>query len=86
MINVLVWLFFGLLAGALASRLARMISPTTVVLNSIAGAMGAIMGGVMFLIFDTTPLDALSLGGIVCSLVGVLLVIALVRIMLRRPI
>jgi uncharacterized membrane protein YeaQ/YmgE (transglycosylase-associated protein family) len=86
MINVLVWLFFGLLAGALASRLARTISPTTLVLNSIAGAMGAIMGGVMYLIFDTTPLDALSRGGIVCALIGALLVIALVRIMFRRPI
>jgi uncharacterized membrane protein YeaQ/YmgE (transglycosylase-associated protein family) len=86
MINVLVWLLFGLLAGALASRLTQMISPTTIVLNSIAGTMGAVVGGIIFLIFDTTPLDTLSRGGIVCALIGAMLVIVLVRIMFRRPI
>ncbi|HET9222674.1 MAG TPA: hypothetical protein VFO07_09230, partial [Roseiflexaceae bacterium] len=86
MINVLVWLLFGLLAGALASRLTQTISPTTIVLNSIAGTMGAVVGGIIFLIFDTTPLDTLSRGGILCALIGAMLVIVLVRIMFRRPI
>jgi uncharacterized membrane protein YeaQ/YmgE (transglycosylase-associated protein family) len=86
MINVLVWLLFGLLAGGLASRLTQTISPTTIVLNSIAGTMGAVVGGIIFLIFDTTPLDTLSRGGSVCALIGAILVIGLVRITFRRPI
>jgi uncharacterized membrane protein YeaQ/YmgE (transglycosylase-associated protein family) len=86
MINVLAWLFFGLLAGALASRLTQTIAPTTIVLNSIAGTMGAVMGGIVFLIFDTSPLDTLSRGGLICALIGAMLVIVLVRIMFRRPI
>jgi uncharacterized membrane protein YeaQ/YmgE (transglycosylase-associated protein family) len=55
-------------------------------LNSVAGIMGALMGGIVFLIFDTTPLDTVSLGGIASALVGALLIILLVRIMFRHPI
>jgi uncharacterized membrane protein YeaQ/YmgE (transglycosylase-associated protein family) len=86
MINVLVWLLFGALAGTVASRLTRPLTPIAMVLNSVAGTMGALMGGIVFLIFDTTPLDALSLRGIVWALVGAMLVIVLVRVMFRRPI
>jgi uncharacterized membrane protein YeaQ/YmgE (transglycosylase-associated protein family) len=86
MINVLVWLLFGVLVGNVVSRLGRSFTPITIVLNSIAGIMGALMGGIVFLIFDTAPLDALSFGGFVCALVGALLMIGLVQIMFRRPI
>jgi uncharacterized membrane protein YeaQ/YmgE (transglycosylase-associated protein family) len=86
MINVLVWLIFGLLVGGLASRLPQSISPTTIVVNSIAGVMGGVVGGIVFLIFDTTPLETLSRGGIVCALVGAMLMIMLVRMMFWRPI
>ena len=55
-------------------------------LNSVAGILGALMGGIVFLIFDTAPLDALSIGGSICALVGAILVISLVQIMFRRPI
>jgi uncharacterized membrane protein YeaQ/YmgE (transglycosylase-associated protein family) len=86
MINVLVWLLFGVIVGNLASRLMRPLSPIITVLNSVAGVMGALMGGIVFLIFDTQPLDSLSIGGLVCALIGAALVIVLVRIMFRRPI
>jgi len=86
MINVLVWLLFGVLAGGVASRLTRPLTPIITVLNSVAGIMGAVMGGIVFLIFDTAPLDRVSLGGIVCALVGAMLVILLRGMMLRRPI
>jgi uncharacterized membrane protein YeaQ/YmgE (transglycosylase-associated protein family) len=86
MINVLVWLLFGVLLGSMASRLTHPLTPLTIVLNSIAGIMGALMGGIVFLIFDTTPLNTVSLGGVVCAIVGAMLVIVLVSIMFRRPI
>jgi uncharacterized membrane protein YeaQ/YmgE (transglycosylase-associated protein family) len=86
MLNVLVWLLFGALAGSVASRLANPLTPIATMLNSAAGIIGALMGGIVFLIFDTTPLNTVSLGGITCALVGAMLVIVLVSIMFRRPI
>jgi uncharacterized membrane protein YeaQ/YmgE (transglycosylase-associated protein family) len=86
MINVVVWLLAGVLAGGVASRLMDSLTPTNAVLNSVVGILGALMGGIVFLIFDTAPLDALSIGGSICALVGAILVISLVQIMFRRPI
>jgi uncharacterized membrane protein YeaQ/YmgE (transglycosylase-associated protein family) len=86
MINVFVWLLFGALAGGVASRLTSPLLPITTVRNSAAGIVGALMGGIVFLIFDTMPLNTVSLGGIVCALIGALLVIVLVTITFRHPI
>ncbi len=85
MINVLVWLLLGMVAGALANQLRRSHTPMTLAPNSTIGVMGALTGGVVFLIFDNTPLNALSLGAIVFALVGALLMIMLAYFLDQRP-
>jgi uncharacterized membrane protein YeaQ/YmgE (transglycosylase-associated protein family) len=86
MINVLAWLVFGGLVGLTASRLVR-ISPAGVpLLQIIAGCLGALVGGVIFLIFDTTPLDVFNAWGLAVALVGAAVIIGLVHMMVRRPI
>jgi uncharacterized membrane protein YeaQ/YmgE (transglycosylase-associated protein family) len=48
--------------------------------------MGALLGGVIFLIFDTAPLSAIKLEGLLFALIGAIVVIALVRLLFLRPI
>jgi uncharacterized membrane protein YeaQ/YmgE (transglycosylase-associated protein family) len=86
MINVLIWLLFGALVGWVASRLMRSIQANDAFLNAVAGGMGALIGGVVFFIFDTAPLDIISLWGLVCAIVGAIVTIGMAHIVVRRPI
>lgn len=84
MINVYLWLLFGFLAGFIVSRLSNRLVPSSIIINTVAGVLGATLAGATFLIFDVTPLDAVSLWGILVALVGAFIVISLVRIIFRH--
>jgi uncharacterized membrane protein YeaQ/YmgE (transglycosylase-associated protein family) len=86
MINVLIWLLFGVLVGWAASRMVRLAEVNDTFLNAIAGSMGALIGGVVFFIFDTAPLDSFSPWGFVCAIVGAIVTIGIAHIVVRRPI
>jgi uncharacterized membrane protein YeaQ/YmgE (transglycosylase-associated protein family) len=84
MITLCLWLLAGVLAASAASRLSSALAPDDIVVNSIAGILGALLGGVVFLIFDITPLHALNLWGFVIALVGAVIAISLVRLVAQR--
>jgi uncharacterized membrane protein YeaQ/YmgE (transglycosylase-associated protein family) len=86
MINVLVWLLFGALAGWVASRTVISDRESSTGLNIVAGSLGALIAGVVFLIFDTSPLHVFNVWGLVVALAGAILVIVFVRILLGRPV
>jgi uncharacterized membrane protein YeaQ/YmgE (transglycosylase-associated protein family) len=86
MINVFVWLLFGGLAGWMASRLTRTTHDGVPLLQIIAGGLGALVGGVVFLIFDTTPLNVFSVRGLAVALIGAMIVIGVTHMLVRRPI
>jgi uncharacterized membrane protein YeaQ/YmgE (transglycosylase-associated protein family) len=84
MINIFLWLLFGVLAGFVVSRLSNRIVPDTIIINSIAGVLGAIVAGFVFLIFDVTPLNTVNIWGSIIALAGALVGISLVQILVRR--
>jgi uncharacterized membrane protein YeaQ/YmgE (transglycosylase-associated protein family) len=84
MINVFLWLLFGFLAGFIVSRLSDRLVPSYIIINCVAGVLGAALAGVIFLIFDVTPLSAVSMQGMLVALVGAFVVISLVRVIFRH--
>jgi uncharacterized membrane protein YeaQ/YmgE (transglycosylase-associated protein family) len=84
MITLCLWLLAGALAASVASRLPNRIAPDDVVINNIAGILGALLGGVVFLILDILSLHALNLGGFVIALASAVMTIALVRLVSQR--
>ena len=86
MINVFVWLLFGGLVGFAASRLIQSSQEATLLIQVAAGSLGALAGGVIFLIFDTSPLYAFTLGGMWAALVGAVVILGVVHMLIRRPI
>lgn len=86
MINVLAWLVVGGLAGLTASRLVRTSQAGVPLLQIIAGSLGALVGGVIFLIFDTSPLNVFNAWGLAIALIGAAVIIGVVHMMVRRPI
>lgn len=83
MINVGLWLLFGILTGFIVSRLSNRLVPDNVVLNSVAGVLGAMVAGFVFLIFDVTPLNAVNIWGVMVALAGALVGISLVQMIVR---
>jgi uncharacterized membrane protein YeaQ/YmgE (transglycosylase-associated protein family) len=84
MINIFLWLLFGVLAGFAVSRLSSRRMPDNVIINSIAGVLGAMVAGFVFLIFDVTPLNVFNIWGIIVAFVGALVGISLVQILVRN--
>jgi uncharacterized membrane protein YeaQ/YmgE (transglycosylase-associated protein family) len=83
MINIGLWLLFGVLAGFIVSRLSNRLMPGNIILNSVAGVLGAMIAGFVFLIFDVTPLNAINFWGVVIALAGALVGISLIRMIVR---
>jgi uncharacterized membrane protein YeaQ/YmgE (transglycosylase-associated protein family) len=83
MINVGLWLLFGILTGFIVSRLSNRLVPDIVVLNSVAGVLGAMVAGFVFLIFDVTPLNGVNIWGVTVALAGALAGISLVQMIVR---
>lgn len=85
MINVLAWLVFGVLAGLIASRIVKPVSSSIALVTVSAGVMGALAGGIVFLIFDTAPLASLNLSGLIVALASAIIMIGLARLAVGRP-
>jgi uncharacterized membrane protein YeaQ/YmgE (transglycosylase-associated protein family) len=83
MINIYLWLLFGVLAGFIVSRISNRLLPDNIILNSVAGVLGAMIAGFVFLIFDVTPLNAINIWGVVIALAGALIGISLIQMIVR---
>jgi uncharacterized membrane protein YeaQ/YmgE (transglycosylase-associated protein family) len=84
MITICLWLLAGVLAASAASRLPSILAPDDVIINSIAGIIGALLGGVIFLTLDPSSLHTLNLGGFVIALASAVMTISLVRLVSQR--
>lgn len=79
MLNLCLWLLAGALAGGVASRMPSALAPDDVVINCIAGILGALLGGVVFLVFDITSLHTVNLWGFVIALGSAVITIMLAQ-------
>jgi len=86
MINLVGWLLLGLLTGLAANALVKPATGDLSVLTLTAGVLGALVGGSVFLIFDTAPLATFNLWGILVAIVGAGMLIGLARSVLGRRI
>jgi uncharacterized membrane protein YeaQ/YmgE (transglycosylase-associated protein family) len=84
MMNIVLWLLFGVLAGLVVSRLSSRLLADNIIINSVAGVLGALVAGLVFLIFDVTPLSTINIWGIIIALAGALVGISLAHIFVRR--
>lgn len=81
MINFLVWLLAGALVGWVASMLMRTDAEQGALLNIVVGIIGAFIGG--FLFGGPTINDTFNLTALVVSLVGAVILLAIVNLVRR---
>jgi uncharacterized membrane protein YeaQ/YmgE (transglycosylase-associated protein family) len=84
--NFIVWLVVGGLIGWVASKIMNTDAQQGVFLNIVVGIVGAFLGG--FLIsplvgVPTINQDALSIGALLVSLIGAIILLAIVNLIRR---
>jgi uncharacterized membrane protein YeaQ/YmgE (transglycosylase-associated protein family) len=86
MINFIIWLIVGGIIGWVASLIMRTDASQGIFLNVVVGIVGALLAG--FLIsplvgVPTINQDAFSVGGLLVSLVGAVILLAIVNLIRR---
>ena len=86
MINFIVWLILGGVIGWLASLIMRTNAQQGIFLNIIVGIVGAMLAGFLVApLLGTTTInqDNFSLAGLLVSLVGAVILLAIVNLVRR---
>ena len=84
--NLIIWLIVGGVIGWIASMMMRTDAQQGVLLNVIVGIVGAFVGGLLIsplVGVGTINQDAFSLGAMVVSLVGAVILLGIVNLIRR---
>lgn len=87
MLNIIIWIVVGGLAGWVASKIMKTDASMGVFLNVVVGIIGAFIGGwVVNLLLDADP-ELFSIGGFLTAILGAVILLAIVKAVSgRRPI
>ncbi len=83
-LNVILWLLFGALAGWIASMIMGTNAQQGAGGNIVTGILGAILGGFLFRFVFGVDISAFSLMGLIVSVIGAIILLAIVRAFTRR--
>lgn len=86
MINFIIWILLGALVGWIASKIMGTDAQQGALLNIVVGIVGAFLAGLVIsplLGIDTINQDNFSIMGLIISLLGAILLLAIVN-MFRR--
>ena len=84
--NFLIWLVVGGLIGWIASKIMNTDAQQGVILNILVGIVGAFIGGMLISPLVGVPTinqNALSLGALLVSLLGAIILLAIVNLFRR---
>ena len=84
--NFLIWLVVGGLIGWLASKIMNTDAQQGVIFNVVVGIVGAFIGGMLISPLVGVPTinqNALSVGALLVSLVGAIILLAIVNLVRR---
>ena len=84
--NFIIWLVIGGIIGWIASKVMNTDAQQGVVLNVVVGIIGAFLGGMLISPLVGVPTinqDAFSLGAMLVSLVGAIILLAIVSLFRR---
>ena len=84
--GIIIWLIVGGIVGWLASLIMKRDAQQGIILNIVVGIVGALIGGWLIsplLGMGTINENPLSIGGIVVSLIGAIILLAIVNLVRR---
>ena len=88
MMNIIVWLVVGGVIGWVASLIMKTDGQQGILMNVIVGFVGSVLGGWLISpVVGSATINQgdFSLGGIAVSLLGAIILLALVNLLRRKP-
>lgn len=80
MMNIIVWIIFGGIAGWVASKIMNTDAEQGLVGNVVVGIIGALIGGYIIRLFTgSDQLDTFSIGGLLTAILGAVILLFLVK-------
>jgi uncharacterized membrane protein YeaQ/YmgE (transglycosylase-associated protein family) len=84
-INVILWIVLGLVAGAVAKLLLPGRDPGGCIVTIVIGVLGALIGGFLFrVLVGGEPIDHLSWPGLGVAILGSILLLVIFRLLAGR--
>jgi uncharacterized membrane protein YeaQ/YmgE (transglycosylase-associated protein family) len=84
--NIILWIIFGALAGWIASMIMRTNAGQGAMGNIIVGILGAIIGGFIVRALGGSGVTGFNLGSLLVAILGAVVLLAIVRMFNRgRP-
>ena len=77
--NLIFWIIFGLIAGAIAKWIHPGKDPGGWVATILIGIVGAVVGGWVFSLFGSGGVDGFNLGSFFVAIVGAVICLAIYR-------
>jgi uncharacterized membrane protein YeaQ/YmgE (transglycosylase-associated protein family) len=84
MMDIILWILFGALAGWLASIIMRTNAEQGAVGNIIVGILGAIIGGAVSRAFGGPGVNGFNLSSLIVAILGAVLLLFIVRLFTHR--
>ena len=79
LLDIIVWILLGALAGWIASKIMKTDAEQGAVANIVVGILGAFIGGfVMRMLTDTAP-EAFSIAGLIVAIIGAVILLAIYK-------
>ena len=83
LINILLWLILGGLAGWIASMVMKRDAQMGTVANIVIGIVGAVLGGFLFNLFGLQGTTGFNLWTLLVAIVGSVVLLFLIRVLRR---
>ena len=84
LLNILLWILFGALAGWIASLIAGKDSQMGIPANIVVGIVGAALGGWLASFFGLGAIDGFNLWSLLIAVVGAVILLAIINLIKRN--
>lgn len=78
--NIIVWLIFGALAGWVASMIMNTNARQGLIANIIVGILGALIGGYIMQAIGKTGVDGLNIKSFIVAIIGAVVLLAVFKV------
>jgi uncharacterized membrane protein YeaQ/YmgE (transglycosylase-associated protein family) len=78
-LNIILWIIFGALAGWIASMVMSTNENQGGLANIVVGIVGALIGGWLARVLFGLTVSAFSIGGLIIAIIGAIILLAILR-------
>lgn len=83
MINIILWIVFGALAGWIASMITKTNEQQGALGNIITGIVGAFLGGYLVKVLTGNEVEGFNLGSLLVAILGAVILISILKLLRR---